>query len=46
MVTIVKKRYILNDTIKHRESCEYVMIIIKAAKIIKLDDIHNQLNII
>ena len=41
MITIVKKRYILNNVIKHRESREYIMIIVKAAKIIKFENIYN-----
>ncbi len=46
MATIVRERYTLNDAVKHREPREYAMIIIRAAKVAKLGDIHNQLDII
>ena len=46
IITIVKKRYILNDVIRYRELREYAIIIIRAAKIAKLEKIYNQLNII
>lgn len=46
MATIVKERYTLNDAMRHREPREYAMAIIRAAKVAKLGDIHNQLDII
>ena len=46
MATIVKERYSLNDAMRHREPCEYAMTIIRAAKVAKLGDVHNQLDII
>ena len=41
MIITVKKRYILNNIIKSRESREYIIIIIKIIKIIKFENIHN-----
>ena len=46
IIIIVKKRYIFNDVIKYRELREYIIIIIRAIKIIKLSDIYNQFDII
>lgn len=46
MATIVKERYSHSDAIRHREPREYAMTIIRAAKIAKLGDVHNQLDII
>ena len=31
---------------RHRELRKYIMIIIRAVKVVKLDDVYNQLNII
>ena len=41
MIIIVKKRYIFNNIIKYRESREYIIIIIKIVKIIKLENVYN-----
>ena len=46
MITIVKKRYSLNNVIKYRELREYIIIIIKTIKIIKFENVYNQFNII
>ena len=46
MIIIVKTRYFLNDVIRHQKSYEYVMIIIKAVKVIKFKNIYNQFDII
>ena len=46
MTTIIKKRYLLNNVIRYRELREYVIIIIKAIKIIKFENIYNQFDII
>ena len=46
MATIVKERYTRNDAMRQREPREYAMIIIRAAKVAKLGEIHNQLDII
>ena len=46
MITIVKKRYLLNNIIKYRELCEYIIIIIKTIKVAKFENIYNQFNII
>ena len=46
MAILVKERYTLHDAIRHREPREYAMTIIRAAKIAKLGDIHNQLDVI
>ena len=46
MIIIVKKRYIINDVMRYRELCEYAITIVRAIKIIKFDDIYNQLDII
>lgn len=46
MATIVKEKYTLNDAMRHREPREYAMAIIRAAKVAKLGDVHNQLDII
>lgn len=46
MAIIVKERYTLNDAMRHREPREYAMTIIRAAKVAKLGDTHNQLDII
>ena len=41
MITIVKKRYSLNNIIKRRKSRKYIIIIIKIVKIIKFENIYN-----
>ena len=41
MIIIVKERYLINDIIKRRKLCKYIINIIKIIKIIKLDDIYN-----
>lgn len=46
MAIIVKERYSLNDAARRREPREYAMTIIRAAKIAKLGDVHNQLDVI
>ena len=46
MAIIVRERYSLGDAMRHREPREYAMTIIRAAKIAKLGDVHNQLDII
>ena len=46
MITIIKKRYLLNNIIKYRKPREYIIIIIKTIKIIKLENIYNQFDII
>ena len=46
MATIIKERYTLNDAARHRESCEYAMTIVRAAKIAKLGETHNHLDVI
>ena len=46
MATLVKERYTLHDAIRHREPREYAMTIIRAAKVAKLGDTHNQLDVI
>ena len=46
MAIIVKERYSLGDAMRHREPREYAMAIIRAAKVAKLGDVHNQLDII
>ncbi len=39
--TIIKKRYIMKDAQRHRESCEYAQIILRAVKSTKLNFIFN-----
>lgn len=46
MIIIVKERYTLNDVMKRRKPQEYAITIIKTVKIAKLNDIHNQFDII
>ena len=46
MIIIIKKRYTFNNAIRYRESRKYIIIIIKIAKIIKLNNIYNQFDII
>ena len=46
MAIIARERYTLNDAVRHREPREYAMTIIRAAKIAKYGDVHNQLDII
>ena len=41
IITIVKKRYLLNNIIKYREPREYIIIIIKIAKVVKLENVYN-----
>ena len=38
---IIRERYTLNDTIRYREPREYAIVIIRAAQIAKLGDVHN-----
>ena len=46
MAIIVKERYSISDAMRHREPREYAMTIIRAAKIAKFGDVHNQLDTI
>lgn len=46
IIIIVKKRYILNNVMRDRDSCKYIMIIVKVIKTAKLEKIYNQFNII
>ena len=46
IATLVKERYSINDAVRHREPREYTMTIIRAAKVAKLSEVHNQLDII
>ena len=46
MAILVKERYTLHDAMRHREPREYAMTIIRAAKVAKLGDIPNQLDVI
>ena len=41
MIIIIKKRYILSDIIRYREYYKYIIIIIKAVKITKFENIYN-----
>ena len=46
MAQLLKERYTINDALRHREPREYAMAIVRAAKVAKLDVVHNQLDII
>ena len=43
---LLKKKYIINNAIKYREPREYIITIIYTIKVVKLDIMYNQLNII
>ena len=43
---IIRERYTLNNAMRYREPREYTMVIIRAAQIAKLSNVHNQLDII
>ena len=43
---LLKEKYTINDAVRHREPREYAMAIVRAAKVAKLDAVHNQLDII
>jgi len=46
MAQLLKEKYTINDATRHREPREYAMTIVRAAKVAKLDTVHNQLDII
>lgn len=46
MAQLLKEKYTINNTLRHREPKEYAMSIVCAAKVAKLDTVHNQLDII
>ena len=46
MAQLLKEKYIINNVIRYREPREYVIIIIYIVKVVKLNTMHNQLDII
>ena len=46
MAQLLKEQYTITDALWHREPWEYAIAIVRAAKVAKLDVIHNQLDII
>ena len=46
MSQLLREKYTINDALRHREPREFAMAIVRAAKIAKLETVHNQLDII
>ena len=46
MAQLLKEKYTINDATRHGEPREYAITIVYAAKVVKLDVVHNQLDII
>ena len=46
MAQLLKEKYTINDATRHREPREYAITIVYAAKVVKVDLVHNQLDII